>query len=114
MAIERHTDMGNGTAGNYWALSAVSKVAPKGNEVEVEVEFSLWVDKAAHAAGVHPLRRLRRLRAVVAGSDPKLSEIGAAVEAGLLRPAVAMRAATAADPAVAAVAGGQLEGGTHR
>lgn len=138
MAIEKHTDMGNGTSGNYWALLAVSKLTPGGSDTAIEAEFGLWVDEPAYAAGVHPLRRLRRIRITVPGSDPKLSEISAAVEVDLLRPAVQAVAAVQAQPAKAAVAaaagrpavaaqsavaevvgvvgvvGGKLDGGTRR
>ncbi len=102
MAIEKHTDMGNGTAGNYWALLGVPKISPAGSDTAVEAEFGLWVDKAAYDAGVHLLRKLRRIRVTVPGTDPRLSEISAAVEARLMRPT-----------GDEGVEGGKLEGGTR-
>ena len=132
MPVDRHTDMGDGTAGTYWALCGMRRIARGGDETTVEAEYGLWVDQAAYRAGVTPRRKLQRIRVTVSGSDPKLSEIDAAVAAELLREpvtevrAVRGRRAVPAgksdsgvdEPEVPEVAGrrgvrgGLLEGGT--
>lgn len=93
MAIIKKKILGTGHPAEYWALTELTQITPHidSNETEVVGSYRLWATKKAREDGFGPSDRIRRIRAMVPGLDPRLSEIETAMDDELLRgPVVAV------------------------
>ncbi len=101
MAIKLKTDLGNtGLSGDHWAMCDLQiHVGRTAGTTDVIARYAMWASAEAKAAGKAPLRRGKRTRVTVEGTDPRLSEIEAACDVVLTAKTIQAQPAVRAEPA---------------